>query len=146
MNNLGALLLAGAGFAVLIGLGWWIGRRKDKRLAASRPGMTPETFVETLCKRGVDADIADEIYAWIAAYYGPETPPNADDRMREDVPIDPEDIEGFVAIFFERNDMPMPDPEGPEAMPDPWESTLSSFALYLTQRRAALLGGAEARA
>jgi len=146
MNDLGALALAGAGFTVLVGLGWWIGRRKDKRLAASRPGMTPETFVKALRKRGADADIADAVYDWIVVYYSRETPPNADDRMREDVPIDLEDIEAFVTAFFEKNGLPAPHPGDPDAMPDPWESTLSSFAVDLTRRRAALRGRAEARA
>jgi hypothetical protein len=60
--------------------------------------------------------------------------------LKGEIAIDPGDMEDFVDQFFEQNDMPMPSRENPEKLPDYREVTLTSFAVYLTERRATLLG------
>lgn len=116
-------------------------RRNDKRLAASRPGMTNDELVEALVRAGAGDDVARRVANWISGYYGHETKPHAMDRMKDDIAIDPGDMEDFVKRFFQMNEMPMPTTEEPETLPDYGEVTLISFALYLTRRRAELLGG-----
>lgn len=108
--------------------------------------MTALEAIQTIAATGADEDVAQAVIDWIGAYYGPEATPHPSDRMRSDVAIDPKDMEDFVERFFENNGLPMPTTANPETLPDHDTVTLTSFALYLTQRRATLLGEAAARA
>jgi len=93
-----------------------------------------------MIEAGAEEDVARFTLDCIGRYYGRATTPHAGDRMEDDVAIDPEDLEGFVEIFFHDNGMPMPKRDDPEVLPDYREVTLTSFAVYLTQRRPTLLG------
>lgn len=145
MSTFGGFVFAGVALIGWIGIGWWMGRRNNKRLAASRPGMTSAEAIRAMVAEGSDDDVAALVIDWISLYYGPETTPNAADRMKDDVAICSEDIEFFVADFFRDNQMPPPTRKRPEVLPNYNEVTLTSFAVYLTERRA-LLGKKRAAA
>lgn len=140
MSALGAFAFAGAGLIGWMTFNWWSGRRNEDRLAASRPGMSSPELVTAMIARGADEDIARSIINWIEPYYGRKTRPHVMDRLKDDVAIYSEDIEFFVADFFQDNGMPQPTRKQPEVLPDYHDVTLTSFAVYLTQRRATLLG------
>jgi len=62
MSAAGAAAFAGVALTGWPAMGWWPGCRNDKRLAASRAGVTQGQFVATLSEHGADADIAEEMF------------------------------------------------------------------------------------
>ncbi len=110
-------------------------RRREANLASQRPGMTESEFIAALMDAGADRDVAQWVWEEFEIHYGDRTTPNADDHLLHDLYLEAEDLEDSVAGFFEDHALPPPSPMAPEMTPSIEQTTLASFAFYLTQRR-----------
>lgn len=92
------------------------------------------------CRNTARIPICEAVFDWIALYYGREAAPNAHDKMKGNLCIDPGDMEDFMAAFFQRNDIPLPNRKKPALLPDERSVTLNGSACYLARRRAQATG------
>lgn len=117
-----------------IGIGAFIWeKRRTRCLTAKRQGMSPSALLDWLIAAGISEPVADFVWDALGRYYGEgDVPPHPDDDLSEDAGIDPEDIEDFVAAFFDDFSLPQPSKNDPEIIPKPL--TLAGFAQYLQSK------------
>ncbi|HEX7874465.1 MAG TPA: hypothetical protein VF475_16250 [Sphingobium sp.] len=125
------------------GFGWWKLKGNDRRLAASRVGLSDDDLLTALVASGADAQSAQSVIQWIRPYYGRLTTPHLDDHLDSDLRIDPDDIGFFVSEFYRDHRIPQPTRKKPDVLPDYPGLTLKSLALYLTKKRSAAVRALE---
>jgi hypothetical protein len=125
-----ALFVAG-----VFGLIWLLGKRKWDRQAREllerRSNPSREEFV-TLLADDADADVAEFLWDELLVYFKPLLTPHPDDNFIEDLPIDHDEPNDWLAGFCKANGLRQRDVERwPENLP----STVRNFAKWLSDER-----------
>jgi hypothetical protein len=113
----------------------WLMSRREASLADQRPGMNNAEFVSALTQAGADRDVAQWLWDAFEVHYDKRTTPHAEDLLLDDLYLDAEDFRNSISAFLDDFGLPHPDPTAPKMAPQLAGTTLTSFAVYLTQRK-----------
>ncbi len=124
--------------AIVVGVFAWlyfVGERKLARqkaiLQARRANPTHDEFL-ALLETDCEADIADQLWNDLLLFYCPDMTPHPDDDVVQDMPIDDEEPNDWLAHFCKINDMRVKDVS---PWPQQQPATIRALARWFSENR-----------
>jgi hypothetical protein len=128
-----------AAFVILFAVIWVVGNRKFNRqkqlLAQRRPSPPRDEFIAMLAS-DCEADVVELMWDELLVFYRPDMTPHPDDDFLNDLAIDDEESNDWLATFCKRNELREKDiSDWSKGAP----STIREFARWLSKNRQGLL-------